>query len=368
MVLLMKAIFTADWHLTNSLPYSKRAPDDLVSDRLTDLVKALDFVFHSAQDRGLPLFVLGDIFDRRQPDAVALKAAASLFGSAARLGARVYILPGNHDAYDTRGLHYSVEAFAVAGLKNVRVLEEGVIEEVDGVSFCPVPSQSVKASIELIGKYRDEKTDGPKILLLHDTIVGSRLSGGHVAEDGISKDDLVGFDYVLAGHVHEFQTLDPVKGCYVGSPFQMNFNEVGHEPSIGMLTSEAKRVAFHRIKVPADLSQCFGETVFDSAGDRVERGHPEPKYHRTIFEGDEESLDVQRDEVDRVIAEKASDAREATFIHRGGPSTGRGRFDVNVVTGSVPPLSRLVRQYAEIHRETDAEEHVKAGLEILREL
>lgn len=362
----MKAIFTADWHLSNSLPYAKRSPNNLVSDRLEDLRKALDWVFSAANDRQLPLFILGDIFDRRQPDAVTLKTAAILFHSAAVAGMKIFILPGNHDAYDTRGLHYAIEAFGLTGMDGIRIMEAGVTERIDGVDFCPVPFQSLNETKKQIREYREAKFSLPRILLLHDTVIGSRFPGGYVAEDGIPKEELEGFTYVLAGHIHGFQKL-PVDGVYVGSPSQLNFNEVYHEPSIGMLSVEAGKAVYHRIKMPTELSSHFAEATMDSDGKCVEQNPSSAKYVRLIFGGDDESLEVRRPEIDELMAGFSQNARSTMFLHRGSSKALRQRFSIDVVAHGIPPMETLIMDYAKMHRD-DATDFITAGLSILEEV
>jgi len=365
----MKALVTADWHLSNTLPHAQRASDTLISDRLRDIQKALDWILNAAADRDLPLLVLGDIFDRRQPDAVTLKAAATLFKSIPKLGVDVFMLPGNHDAHDTRGLHYVIEAFggerSLSG-GGVRVMEAGVIEQLDGGALCPVPSMSRTATLELIREYRAEKVDGAKILLLHDTIVGSRLAGGREADDGIPKDELEGFSYVLAGHLHEFQKLSPIKGVYIGSPYQVNgFNEAANEPSIGMISTEGRRVAFHRIRVPPEHSRWFHEVRYNQDGDVREIGERGAPYFRLVYEGSDEALDAQKAELDAIYTEGKRDARSHTFVHRDAPGAGRGRLGIDVMAEGLPPVETLVGEYVKLHREGDAEAYIQAGLALL---
>lgn len=364
----MKALITADWHLSNTLPHAQRAPDTLISDRLRDLQRTIDWIFKAAADRSLPLIILGDIFDRRQPDAPTLKAAAKVFGGAAALGLEVYILPGNHDAHDTRGLHYVVDFFSALGVADLRVMKAGVVEEMENGSLLPVPSMARTATIELIREYQRQKIKNG-ILLLHDTIIGAQMSGGHIADDGISKDELKGFKYVLSGHIHEFQTLSPIKGCYVGSPYQVTgFNEARHRPSLGLLATEGSKVSFHRVKVPEDLSQWFQEVRLHEDGNIVKSGRDGAPYYRLVYEGSEESLDAHRPELDEMMDEAKRTARSTSFIHRDIPGAGRGRLDIDLVADGVPPLETLIAEYVGLHRPTEGEAYAEVGLNLLRGL
>jgi DNA repair exonuclease SbcCD nuclease subunit len=362
----MKALVTADLHLSNSLPYAKRSPDTLISDRLNDICAALDWVIAAARDREMPLIILGDIFDRRQPDAATLKAATALFQSAAAAGTRIFMLPGNHDAGDNRGLHYVVETFGLAGMDGLTVMKAGETWGVDGALLCPVPSQSRAATLALVEQYRALKSSMPKILLIHDTVIGADLARGHVADDGLAKDDLKGFSYILAGHIHGFQKLTPLRGVYVGSPYQLNFNEVSHEPSIGMISTDAKRVAYHRIKMPPEHSRWFAEIRMNPDGSTGSDGPGDAPYFRLIYEGDDEALDAQRAEVDQMLKERARGARYAGFVHRGGPSGGRGRLDINLVEDGLPPIEALIGEYVKMNREKGVKALTEIGLNLLR--
>lgn len=364
----MKAIITADWHLSNALPYAQREADSLISDRLQDLQRVLDWICAAAIDRKMPLFILGDVFNQRQPDAVTLKAAASLFQNASRAGLRAYILPGNHDAYDTRGLHYVVEALSLAGIIGVRVMESGVAEIIDGAMICPVPYQGRASTIELIRKYRAAEAPSgvAKILILHDAIVGAQLVGGYAAEDGIEKNELKGFSYVLAGHIHSFQTLTPVHGAYIGSPFQLSFNEVANVPCIGLLSTEAKKATLTRVEIPQELSIHFREVVMERSGSVKERGGKAPPYVRVVFEGDDDALALRRSEVDGYMSVGA--ARSVMFIHRDS-GRGRGRLEgVDAIADGIPPLEALIEQYAKEHGGAQSERYTRAGISIVEGL
>lgn len=358
----MKALFTADWHITNSLPHAKRDPKSLVSDRLKDLKKVIDWIISQARSHKVPLFILGDLFDRRQPDAPALKAAASILSSAGRAGVQIYILPGNHDAHDSRGLHYVVELFAAAKLSNIHVLKAKPVT-VGGIHYCPVPSMSNKATLEAIQKHRSLK-ESPKVLLLHSTITGSRLSGGHIAEDGISKDELEGFDAVIAGHVHEFQSLSPVNGIYVGSPMQLNFNEVGHSPAIGALTLKGK-VKLHRVAIPEEISRGFHEIRIDGEGKTRISGNTNGLYRRIIFTGTQDELKIYEHLIEDAKKFDSKRLRSCSFYHRDKGASGHVRLDVDIIADGVPSLETLVSEYAKQKRPKAHKELVDEGISIL---
>lgn len=360
----MKALVSADWHLSNSLPHAKRSADTLVSDRLRDVQSVLDWVFKAAADRDIPLIVLGDIFDRRKPDAVTLKAAAKMFRGASQLGLKIYILPGNHDAHDSKGLHYVVETFSAVGLDNIRVMEAGVIEELGDGSLFPVPYMSRSAAIELIREYKKQEIKGG-VLLLHDTIVGSHLSGSYYADEGIPKDELEGFAYVLAGHIHGFQKLTPVKGVYIGSPYQLNFGEAGYEPSVGMISMSGGKVAFHRIRVPPELCRWFHEVHYDQDGNMTQIGELGSIYFRMIYKGSDEALDVQRSTIELLYREAEGRARSAFFIHRDVPDSAHRRLDIDLMTDGLPSLEKLVGEYVRLHKGKESKRYVQAGLDML---
>jgi DNA repair exonuclease SbcCD nuclease subunit len=334
----MKILCTADWHISNTLPYAKKDPNSLMSDRLADLEKILNWILEQANLKQLPLFVLGDIFDRRKPDAVALKTASRVFKKAAELDIKICVLPGNHDAHDTKGLHYAIEAIKLAGAPMV-IMESGVVDEYNDVMFCPVPYQSRQATNDLIVEYGDMNIDKPKVLLLHDLVEGTVLVNNQISKDGL-KFDLKSFDYILAGHVHNHTSIGE-NGCYIGSPTQMHFGECNHFPCIGMLSVGRKRIRYQKIDIPSEYIALFSDCAIDSKN--IECGEI-GEYNRLIFEGTKEELENNKPEIDRILTRQAAESRVSLFYHRDMGNRRENSLSADVLTDGLS-LEDIVCKY-----------------------
>jgi len=230
-----KVLFTADWHLSNTLPYSRPIGEGM-TDRLKDEFAALSTLGDIAIEHGCEaIFVLGDIFHRRLLDAVTLKTGVELITTLAR-AVPVYLLAGNHDG-NSAG-RYLLEAFRMSAFSNCNVyyLNPGNPVELGSgkstVSFYPVPYLPSAMARQAIIEGRQTIKYGHRCLLIHQDINGCH-DGGWVCERELDAAEVCeGWDTVFAGHYHERQKFGR-NGCYIGAPFQHDFRDAG-SPSRGV--------------------------------------------------------------------------------------------------------------------------------------
>jgi DNA repair exonuclease SbcCD nuclease subunit len=370
---MFQALITADWHLSNRLPYAQKNRETLVSDRLLDAVNTIDWIINEAATREVPLLVLGDIFDRRQPDAVALKMAMAIFGSACDAGIDIYILPGNHDAHDNRGLHYVVDALAVAGWDNLTVFKAGQIHHLDGANLCPIPFSSRSSTISWAKKYSAQPLDKPRILLMHDTIQGS-MSQGWIADEGLLPTELAGFECILAGHIHQAQKLPrPLVGAYVGSPYQKDFGESKNHPTITLLTVNGVKTLLEAIPLPPSISMPFcTQTTEDGANWHTSGDISQAKYVRVIFTGTDKAMEAVEPQMLEIIDgwKKANKKiSSVTLIHRGSSALSGGRMGIDLM--EMPAWNEIIKGYVDLQsvkKGKNADALVADGVSILKEI
>lgn len=365
-----QAIMTGDWHISNNLPYAKKDPETLISDRLTDVIAVVDWIFNTARERDVPVFILGDLFDQKRPDSVSLKTVIRLLRSACESGVDVYILPGNHEAPNERGLHYVVDALSEAGINGLTILEAGHVLNWEGVNICPVPYRAKTETMGLIDSYRGIQE--PKVLLLHDTIIGIK-NRGWVAEEGISVEDVVDFSIVFSGHIHEKQNVyssDKRRwaAIYPGAPYQLDFGDAGLNPIINMLTVRGpKSIEIESIEAPSELSWHFFQGEWDGSK-LVSKGYEESsRYFRLIFKGTDNELRKNRPEIDGILErwKSLTDTRKANFIHRQVGGAGESRLEVDTI-GGLPPMENLLSQFVDLFERDDRKALINAGMEALR--
>lgn len=217
-----RALFTADIHCSNvSLPYAARDPQTLITDRLEDTLGVLTQMHNYALENDVHnIWILGDLLDKRLIDAVTNKKVA---GALALLSKdfNVGIVPGNHEAGDAMGRHYSIDAFNELGVW-VAPGERATSPWWDGDLMC-VPYMPDAVVLKLLGELAERRD--PPIVMLHQTIQGAK-AGNWASPEGIPLDALAPFPLVLSGHFHTHQWLGS-NVMYLGAPLQHHFGDAG---------------------------------------------------------------------------------------------------------------------------------------------
>lgn len=225
-------LYISDIHMNNRLPHSKPGPSG-VSDRLQDQLDLWKRVGRSAEEANVDaIFIVGDLFDKSLVDAVTLTETVAAI---AALPGEKYILPGNHDAVNTRGGRFTVEAFGKMGNDSIHYMETGERLTIPGhewIGFWPAEYSSQEVALDTITSMRakaaaltkrDKRTE---VLMLHHSILGCRHVGW-TCDDGLDADVICqGFDWVVSGHFHDTQTFGPLdKGFYLGAPLHLRFDD-----------------------------------------------------------------------------------------------------------------------------------------------
>lgn len=225
-----RALFTADWHLCNTLPHAKPGEAG-VSDRLKDQVKVAGRISEIAIEHKVnAIYILGDLFDRRLLDAITLRCGVELIVDMAEVTkADVYILPGNHEAHSVSGERFATEVFEVIDNKRVHYLDTLIMPSRGAPCFHALPWGSTGVTLERLEHYRTCRVEGVQnVLLAHHPIVGCR-DGTWECDVGLDAKTLCeGWDLVLAGHFHERQHFGDC-GMYVGAPMQHDFGDAGSD-------------------------------------------------------------------------------------------------------------------------------------------
>jgi len=230
---MYKALFTADWHLSNNLPYAKPMHDS-VTDRLQQQIKTIRNITEIAKEQNVDaIYILGDLYDKRLLDAVTLKKSVHTIVDIADNVCSVYILPGNHDAHSISSKQYLVDVFDSLIHPNIVVLQAGDILDVgvEGLSFYPVPwmpLNETKKELESIHKLREENKDSLNVILMHQAVEGC-VHLGWRCDEGVSFNDDKNL-LVLSGHFHQSQNFKG--GMYIGAPMHFNFGDVNNKCSV----------------------------------------------------------------------------------------------------------------------------------------
>jgi DNA repair exonuclease SbcCD nuclease subunit len=154
------------------------------------------------------LVVLGDIFDdRKKVSQKAEQVVLNFIEQIKKIG-RIILLCGNHDIYyKDRNQPNWLKKFRDT---DVIVVDEDVYIEEDCAFLawnCPV---------------RDFKT---KYLFGHLEINGFSYNNIKICQTGLPLDEVKNYKMVLSGHFHKQSFKNNV--LYLGSPYQMDFGDVG---------------------------------------------------------------------------------------------------------------------------------------------
>lgn len=222
-----RALFTADIHVGNKLPWAVKDPATMITDRALDIMSVLDQMGEYALEAELTdIWVVGDLIDNRQVDAVTLKLVAQQLTHLQELGLKVRLVPGNHEAGDAACRHFTLDAYAamgfwVAGQTDVVTDQISTIEPVDGFRVVALPYLPVSRFDEMANRF-DKQADRFDLALIHQTIKGGMV-GGWTSPDGVEP-GLLGMlaKTTLSGHFHSPQDITD-KIHYLGAPVQHNF-------------------------------------------------------------------------------------------------------------------------------------------------
>lgn len=231
---MYKALFTADIHASNSLPFAQRDPHSMISDRLKDTISVLDEMRKFAVVSGVEhIWVLGDLVDKRIIDAVTLKSVTAALKQMLDDGLRIFLLPGNHEACDAKARHSILDAYSSMGITVFAAPEWLATASFkpdrlpSGMCFGALPFQPDDVVAAVLDSWSGAARSEPFVVMLHQSIIGGRI-GSWVCPEGIDQELLEPFSTTLAGHFHSPQKL--CNGVYyLGAPLQHNFADSGDE-------------------------------------------------------------------------------------------------------------------------------------------
>lgn len=220
----LRAVVTADWHLDGMNKSLSNATDVQI--------RELHKPFRYAQEHGIPnVFIPGDASDTpklSEHSFIALLTLLLTYDSSLN----VWYMLGNHDIHSREKASMDVlRVFHDNGFfKNFRLMYAPTVEKVDGVhvAFVPFPFLEVP------------KCPRPPLVFAHVETVGAIGDNGlplRMKEDTLVRQD---GDFVISGHIHQYQHLKKKRLVYCGSPYQKNF---GESLPKGFIEFEAKYVS-----------------------------------------------------------------------------------------------------------------------------
>lgn len=245
----MKFIHFADVHFDMPL-LSLNGNRELIKKRRNDQKKAFHDVIQFAKKENVDcILIAGDLFEQKFVEKSTLDYILSIFQLIPEIP--IFIAPGNHDPFIKNSPYETIEW---PGNVTIFRQEYGMIslEEADiyGIGF-----ENYELDSDEVKKIRIENEGKVNVLITHGTLNGAN----HQYHD-IKEKDLVLFDYVALGHIHE-KKVDGSRIVYPGSLLSCGFDEPGQHGFVyGEITKEKCDIHFKALpyeefqKIELDMS------------------------------------------------------------------------------------------------------------------
>lgn len=224
-----------------------------------DQAHVLEQIISMANDADAVLLA-GDLYDKAQPSAEAIRAVSDFLVRLSRMQKPVFVISGNHDSPEQ--VSYCRELLGECGVWMAPAfdgkLTPHVLRDEWGevyVWLLPfIRPASVRAYFPAVRTYEDAvraalstadlQPQARHVLVAHQYVSGAeicesemRLIGG-VDQIGVNVFD--GFDYVALGHLHSPQQLAQGRICYAGSPMPYSLSEENQHKAALMVEIRAR--------------------------------------------------------------------------------------------------------------------------------
>jgi DNA repair exonuclease SbcCD nuclease subunit len=200
--------------------------------RLEDCLKALEWVFETAERRNIKnLLFGGDLFhDRQKIEVYTYQKTFEVFAKWMKKDLfNLYLLLGNHDLWFNDKTTIS-SVMPLSSLKNVYVISKPSRIEIDGHNWDFIPyTHNPIESLEELKKINSNMQYALGHIALDGAILhGSQQSDVSIEHDGdmipISAALFDDYTHTFLGHYHAEQRVNK-KVEYIGSPLQLSFGE-----------------------------------------------------------------------------------------------------------------------------------------------
>jgi exonuclease SbcD len=206
----VKVVHTADVHLSSD--HSERM------DALKEIIELCE------DEEADVLVIAGDLFDANADLEDLRTELRSIFSDNAF---QTFVIPGNHDSAAFRKEDYFGDDIKVL---SEQPFQKEVYENLNIVGVPYTEKEFSELAEDISNSYEENKTN---ILLLHCTLSGT--TGGYGSEGEYlpvkpSQIVQIGFDYIMAGHIHSSATrkrFGETLFTYSGSPVSISSSETG---------------------------------------------------------------------------------------------------------------------------------------------
>lgn len=209
----LEGMLTSDWHLGGMYkPLGGKAP----AMQFTEINKVYKYALENGKEH---VFVPGDISDTPRLDEenfMLLVTHLLTYDDSIN----TYYIRGNHDVEHKFKTSLDVLSMLCDGgvFKRFKLFTRADTITIDGtnVSFLPWPDMEAPAA----------KNGKGRLIMAHIECAGAIGDNGRALKSG-NEDQVVrtADDYIVSGHIHQYQELKKKRLLYVGTLYQKNFGE-----------------------------------------------------------------------------------------------------------------------------------------------
>lgn len=281
---MLKIIHAADLHLDSAFAALNNAQ---ARERRANQRKLVQKIVEIGNEEQVDIILLaGDLFDGQNAYFETAEALSSAF---AKSRAKIFISPGNHDAYVRNSPYRSVKFSDNVHIFTSEQIERIALPELSCVVYGAGFSGNICESSILEGFSAND--DAIKLMALHGEITNSPSKYNPITMNQIASSNL---DYLALGHVHATEGVlreGSTSYAYSGTPEGRGFDETGDKGIyIGTVSTEGVNLEFRKIS-----PYLYTERIIDVKNDDTEKylqGEHAFEVCRYVLEGVSSGVDV----------------------------------------------------------------------------
>ena len=235
----MKVFITTDWHVgiyLNNIDKWLDMMEDYFYNYFIPYIK-------KNYKEGDILIHCGDLYDNRTsvPIIASYKAEKILLQLSKILP--LHIIVGNHDLYN-KGSNDINSLRLFNHIDNVNVYTKTSTIEIDGKKLVIMPW--VEKRLDMINEIDSNPGD---YLFCHSDLNGCKMHLNSVAHRNADKIDITSFKkykHVFSGHIHIKSGNENGNFTFVGSPYELDRNDINDEKGITILDLKSGKISFHK--------------------------------------------------------------------------------------------------------------------------
>ncbi len=188
------------------------------------------------------IILTGDVFDVRRTtnNWILSEWKDKFFDVCKRENLKLHIIVGNHDMYYRDQINPNTVTEHLHKYPNISIYDTPEI--VTRLNMLMVPwicKENESECLQAINDGTNQKNLGA--VLGHFEIIGAQMEGA-VCTKGLAQSDFKGWDLVLSGHFHAKGEYGNIQ--YVGTPYQMNWGDYGHDKGFHIFDTETLDLEF----------------------------------------------------------------------------------------------------------------------------